>query len=506
MNILELIEKNVIKNGDRIAYECNNNSLTYEGLWELSDRLAKWILKKFGDDHRPIVVYGHKSPLQLICFLAAVKSGRPYCPIDDSMSCGRVEDIIKTVNGKVVFATETIDVEEDIIIGKDIIEIILSLEENKLLGEEKNWLRDKWTKNDETYYIIFTSGTTGKPKGVEISMNNLTNFINWFRGIVLNCEPNNVGQKTFLNQAPYAFDLSVMDTYTALTSGDKVHGVDKKTQLDMSTLMMDLQESKINYWVSTPSFATMCLGEKDFNHLTIPSLETMFFCGERLSVETCKILKERFPKTRIINTYGPTEATVAVSAMEINSELIDKGEELPVGLVKQGTEIIISSEGEIIILGDTVAKGYFGDETRTKISFEQINDKNGISQRAYRTGDKGELRQGLLYCHGRLDNQIKFHGYRMELGDIENNLTKLQAVKEAVVLPRVRNGIIKNLVAFLVLEENETDTSFQRGQGIREELKQRLPDYMVPKKINFIDKMPLSNNGKIDRKILEEKV
>lgn len=509
MNVLELIENVVINKGENIAYECNGIKLTYNRLWDLSDRLAKWILGKYGCDKTPIVVYGHKSPLQLICFLATVKSGRAYCPIDSSMPLGRVKDIIHKVDGELVLATEPIEVEEDIIIGKDIIELILSLDDNEVTNMDRSWLKAKWVKEDDDFYIIFTSGTTGKPKGVEITMNNLTGFVKWFGGVSCNIATGTQkeAQKTYLNQAPYAFDLSVMDTYTALTLGEKIYAVDKKAQLDLNLLLEKLKLGKINCWVSTPSFAAMCLGDKDFNGETLSDLEAMFFCGERLGLDTVRSLMERFPKVKIVNTYGPTESTVAISAVEITKEMADSNEELPVGKVREGTKVIISPEGEILILGNTVAKGYYKDEERTLESFTTLADEENKGknkeEKAYRTGDRGAILNGLLYCHGRIDNQIKFHGYRMELGDIESNLMEIEGVKEAVVLPRIRKEVIKNLVAFLVIEGSG---DYAKGQEIREELKHRLPDYMVPKKINFIEKMPLTNNGKIDRKALEGEI
>ena len=229
----------------------------------------------------------------------------------------------------------------------------------------------------------------------------------------------------------------------------------------------------------------------------MPELKSFIFCGEKLDRSTAAKLRMRFPEAAVINTYGPTESTVAVTAVEITDDMIESGKELPIGIAKPGTRISLDPENkEIIISGDTVSKGYFRDKEKSEAVFAE--DEAG--ERNYRTGDSGFFDGDMLYYTGRLDFQIKLHGYRIELGDIESNLMDIEGVERAVVLPTTKNGKIRYLSAYIMagreMEKNE----------IKKKLAEKLPEYMVPKRILFLDSMPLNNNGKVDRKALEKMI
>ena len=310
----------------------------------------------------------------------------------------------------------------------------------------------------------------------------------------------------FLNQAPFSFDLSVMDLYLSLYSGGKLHVLPKKIQGDMKMLMESLKESGANIWVSTPSFAEVCLSDESFNKELLPEMKRFLFCGETLPVSVVRKLHERFPGAEVVNTYGPTESTVAVTDILCTPEVCDKYDPLPVGKIKPGSELRIRGEqreslpegesGEIIILGDSVSIGYRNlPEQTAKAFFEE----DGI--RGYRTGDKGYLKDGYLFYQGRIDLQIKLHGYRIELEDVENNLMKLSGVERAAVIPIEKEGKIVSLTAFII-PDRMPESSFKAGQALRAEAKSFLPEYMIPKKFVFLEELPMTNNGKADRRAL----
>ncbi len=211
---------------------------------------------------------------------------------------------------------------------------------------------------------------------------------------------------------------------------------------------------------------------------------------------------ERFPKAVVINTYGPTESTVAITDITVTEDLLAAEGELPIGRPKPGTSVEIDPEnGEMLILGDTVSLGYFRDKEKTEKAFFE-GSLNGAPVRGYRTGDAGEIKDGLLYYKGRLDRQIKFHGYRIELGDVEANLMELPGVSMAAVVTPKKDGKIRFLAAFVSAEQGaELDR-----KSIRQMLKERLPDYMIPKRIFVEESLPLTGNGKIDRKSLEARL
>lgn len=481
------------------AYIHKEQKLSYSDLIYKANILADYIQDTLKDDKTPIPVYGHKDSLMLICFLACVKSGRAYCPIDTGVPLSRIKSILEAVDSKIILTTESLILDNNGILSK--IEI-----ENIIKTHHKEIDTSFYVKKEDIFYIIFTSGSTGIPKGVQITYDNLNHFLEWSIPLA-DCEKNS---KTIINQAPFSFDLSVMDVYCALGSGGTIFALDKEVQKNYNELFLSLENSGAQIWVSTPSFADICLIDKKFNDQLMPKMETFLFCGEVLTNTTAKKLYQRFPNAKVINTYGPTESTVAISDVLITPDIIENSIPLPIGKSKPGTFLKILAEdgkevnegvnGEIIIIGDTVGDGYFNNVENTKKAFFRY-DINGEEYAAYRTGDKGHLIDGMLYYCGRIDLQIKLNGYRIEIPDIEQNLMKLESVSNAVVLPRYKDGKIKNLVAFVVYK-GEVDSPFKVGQEIAKELKTLLPDYMIPKKYIFLDKMPTTNNGKADRKSL----
>ena len=483
--------------------------LTYEELWEGSGRLAYWLDERLGDNKEPIVVFGHKDPMMVVCFVAAIRSGRAYCPVDLSTPKQRVEDVCKAVGNKIVLAPVQED-ELEYKIPEGFHGICLHELEEIAFGDGK-FIEDGGIDKDHTHYIIFTSGSTGKPKGVEITADALRSYTDWSatlgEGAVsqLEGEQEKAG-KVFLNQAPFSFDLSVMDLYTALTCGGTVYCLTKEHQKDHRLMMDVLQKGSINYWVSTPSFADMCLADKEFDGSTFPDLKAFLFCGEKLTKATASKLLERFPKSKVINTYGPTESTVAVTEVQITGEMIDSPNDLPIGKVKPESFIKISDDtGEILIGGMSLSKGYYKNPEKTNEAF--FLDEEG--NRWYHTGDTGFFEGDMLYYKGRIDFQVKLHGYRIELGDIESNLLEIEDIESALVLPKYdEEGKIKHLVGFVVAGNSATALDKRQqmtlAKEIKNKLKKNIPEYMVPKKIQFLEQIPMTANGKADRKKLEE--
>jgi len=500
MILLDHIARTAAEDGCRTAAVSGSESITYSELWERSGRIASWLESMLGDDKRPLVVYGHKDPDMLVYFLACVRSGRAYCPVDVSVPVKRVSDIIEKSECPIIFSADGSgiigELHDRAVVGKTEAEAICRDMETCIPA-------DRAVSGDDTFYIIFTSGSTGLPKGVKISADNLENFLAWSSCLGDSEEEKEGG--VFLNQAPFSFDLSVMDLYTSLYCGGTLFMTDKKTQQDMAALMEALQDSGLKYWVSTPSFAALCCSEPDFSIEKMPDIKMFFFCGETLTNSVAGRLRDRFPETKIINAYGPTETTVAVTAVEITDWMIKSKNALPVGTPGKNTRIEIRDgdgvslpddrHGEITILGGNVSTGYFRDKHQSQKVFF------GDGVRGYRTGDEGFIKNGQLNFCGRMDLQIKYHGYRIELGDIENNLIQIPGIKAAAVLPKLRNGSIKNLVGF-VTGMGCPDDSFAEGSRIRAGLREKLPDYMVPRKIIFLEDMPITDNGKIDRKAL----
>lgn len=497
MTYLEIL--NTYKDSEKVAYVCNENQLTFKNLMLYSDRLAKYIVEKYGHNKEPIPIYGHKDFLMLVSFLACTKSGHPYCPMDISFTKTRIRDVLEITNSPVCLFTEDIEIDNNcnILRRNEILSIINDKRYDFMLFDELNCI-----DGDDVVYIIFTSGSTGKPKGVQITYDNLNNYIKWMHGVV-----GKKYNKIYLNQAPFSFDLSVMDLYLSLCSESTLYAITKSTQLDFWSLYEHLKKSNVNNWVSTPSFVDMCLSLKEFNSENIKYIEYFLFCGEVLTKKTVKRLKERFPNAKIINTYGPTESTVCITDIEVTDDVIEKYENIPLGKIKEGTRVEIRNDnrilkdgevGEIVIIGNTVSCGYYKNEPQNNKSFF-ITEKK---ERGYRTGDSGYIKDGNLFFMNRLDFQIKLNGYRIELGDIENNVLNIEGILSCCALPNYdSDNKVKSITAVVVvshkINEEKTYSKF-----LKMELKKYLPDYMIPKNFKFLDKIPMNSNGKVDRKAL----
>lgn len=487
MDILARIDRWAALEPRRPAHVSEQRVLTYAELVDTSDRLAGYLASSLPADASPVGVIGHKEPEMLVAFLGIVKSGHPYIPIDSTYPAQRVNRILQTAQ-----ASLSLDPEE--------VKAILSTAQPAEAPKRPLQIRP-----DQPWYIIFTSGSTGDPKGVIITAGCLDSFLSW----TLSEHQFKERSETFLNQAPFSFDLSVMDLYLSLVTGGTLFSLTHEMMDNPRLLYQALGVSGASVWVSTPSFAQMCLVEKTFSEAMLPDLGCFLFCGETLAPETASGLLERFPKAQVWNTYGPTETTVATSSIRIDRAVLEKYNPLPVGYPKPDGKIVIFDEngqpaldgrrGEIIIAGPQVSPGYLGRPDLTAQAFFQLD---GL--RAYHTGDWGRFEDGMLFFEGRIDSQIKLHGYRIELGDVENNLRALPEIGDAVVIPALKDSRPDWLAAFVVLKERQHTTDFEMTRSIKRQLGQKLPLYMVPRKFIFLNAFPLTTNGKADRRKLAE--
>jgi D-alanine--poly(phosphoribitol) ligase, subunit 1 len=508
MSLIDTIDEHGQKNGQRIAHSYRGSTLTYRELAEKSDVLAAYLIEEFKDDRTPIIVYGHKQHEMIICFLACVKSGHAYIPIDSSLPDERVKDIFESSGAKFAFSVGELRIRPENVTIKDKEDVLGIIQ--KSAGKKPG--TGYRVKPEDPYYIIYTSGSTGKPKGVQVTLSCLESFVRWSLKI---CMLDYSRNYIFMNQAPFSFDLSVMDLYTSLYAGSTLFSIDKDMIANLKELFGFFKTSCINVWVSTPSFAEMCLADKGFNEELLPNLELMLFCGETLPNNCVEKLHGRFRRVRVINTYGPTEATVAVTSIEVNEEVNRNFNPLPVGYVKDecklfivdrdGKQVSEGEKGEIIICGDSVSPGYYRNEEMTRKAFYKTL-LSGEEKRCYRTGDEGFIKDNLLYYCGRIDFQVKLNGFRIELEDIENNLKKVAFIDNAIVLPVSKNDKIQYLSAAITLNKVIDETEFKIGIMVKNELKRFLPDYMIPRKIMIKKSLPMTVNGKINRKILMEEI
>ena len=519
MDFLDAVLANTVNFAERTCFSSRDESLTYGELGVRSRVLGEHFETMLGDDKRAIVVYGHKSPWMITCFLAAVRSGRPYIPVDSSFPVDRVTSIVSESDASLVIAAGC--ELPAAISGRQ----ITTEELERMVGQPLEVAPAlKPVGPDDAYYIIYTSGSTGRPKGVQISRASLASFTTWMTDLVDGAGSSGsmsgatagagAGSRGggVLNQAPFSFDLSVMDMAVALATGRCWASLDRDHIARLGDLFAMLRASDLEIWVSTPSFADLCLSDPAFNDSLLPHLREFLFCGETLGSNTAAALIDRFPRARVVNTYGPTEATVAVTSIVIDQDVVQAHSILPVGAPKPGTHILIrdpdgqllpeGQRGEVVIAGDTVSLGYYHRDDLNAVAFGMLDDAAG-QVRTYRTGDAGMIQDGQLHFLGRLDFQIKLHGYRIEIEDIEANLRRLSDVRQTVVYPVEKAGqpgVFTHLEAVVQLDGEVPAAPLGTMVALKRRLREFVPDYMVPKIIHFVPEIPLTANGKADRR------
>ena len=492
-DVIKQIDQIAVNDPDRIAYDYLGKLNTYGELKRRSDAYAAKIKAMDIPAQTPIMIWGGQTFEMIASFLGAVKAGHAYIPIASYSNSERLTMIQEVSQSPAVISIDPLPID---------MPNIKVLTPDEVKNDGTKITDNDFVEGDDNFYIIFTSGTTGKPKGVQISHNNLLSFVNWeLTDFKLPDHP------SFLAQAPYSFDLSVMSLYPALTSGGKLVVLPHDVTENIGKLFQTLPNLKFNVWVSTPSFAEMCFLDPTFDEKHHPELTDFLFCGEELSHKTAQMLKKKFPNAHIYNTYGPTETTVAVTQVEITDDILDKYDRLPIGVAKEDTKIEIDTskgektdQGEVVISGPSVSKGYLNNPEKTSAAFYQ-DDKNEYS--SYRAGDLGFLDGNMLFYRGRIDFQVKFNGYRIELEEINFYLAKNPLVRYGVVAPKYNSQHkVQQLVAVVELADGvrEKYTDEELIKKLREDLSKDIMPYMLPQRFIFREEMPISQNGKVDIK------
>ncbi|MCR5614395.1 AMP-binding protein [Treponema sp.] len=464
MNFInELLKLNCERFPERKAYIYDEEFITFKELYEKSLHYGK-ILQQLGNS--PVVIRCDKSLESYLEIFSCIVSGRAYVPIDISVPEERVEKIkVKCVSDLVLIPESLRDLSEDFY--ENAVELVV---ENQEFDENK------------IVYIISTSGSTGEPKEVPVSYKNLFNFCNWINSVQYLSD---YKDETVLNNSSFSFDLTVFSIYYSLLKGHTLRSIDLR--FDTLNEFNDLKISDTSIICATPSFIKFLLLYQSFDSTFCKNLKFIFFCGENLEPAVVKKIFKRFPDVKIYNAYGPSEATCAVCGSFINQEMCEQNL-LPMGDVDSAAAKIEISEKEIVLKGDSVFRGYLGEKS-PDVYFE-----DGVN--CFRTGDFAFVKQNKLYFEGRCDFMVKYSGYRIDLYDIEFNLKTIEGVKDAVVTAKHdKNGNVIFISAFCV-----SDLSVQK---IKSELAKKIPDYMIPKKINLLQTMPVNKNGKIDRQYLE---
>ncbi|WP_420574967.1 amino acid adenylation domain-containing protein [Kordia sp.] len=465
-------------------------SLTYEELHQKSNQLANNLLSLGLGKGSLIPLCIERSFEMLIGVLGILKTGAAYVPIGTDYPTERIDFILQEIEAK--FILTTAEVSKNLTINKDIISLDLKAAESYATSSEN--LAVTLNENDVAY-VIYTSGTTGKPKGVLNAYAGLMNRLYWMRD-QLNVDENSI----LIQKTPYTFDVSVWELLLPLITGSTLVFSKPAGHKDPFYLQELIIKEKVSIIHFVPSMLAAFL--ESFSEDNLSNLQHVVCSGEALMPNTVSRFKEKLPSVNIHNYYGPTEAAIDVTAINLTN--IDTTQQVSIGYPVPNTRIYIVNSymqiqpigvaGELLIGGIQVAKRYLNREELTKEKF--IQSPFDIKEKLYRTGDLASWNSdGSIKYHGRIDNQVKIRGYRIELGEIEQLLTAQEEILNAVVIAN-KTDDSQTLIAYIV-SEKEIDRA-----DIKSKLLQKLPAYMMPSIYVQLKEIPLNTNGKLDKKKL----
>lgn len=476
----------------KLAVAGSDRDLTWAALEAEATSLAGQIASFNLPAGTPVLIRGHKAADMVVAMVACMMLDLPYVPLDISIPDERVRGICAITGAQLAIDTW----------GTFPADVAIAMELGVLRkGQPVNAAQHTFDRpGDPVRYVIFTSGSTGEPKGVPITREAAGSFLEWMvKDFGLS------DSDVFVNQASLSFDLSVYELYTSLHLGASLLLNDAETAKDAPRFLSRISRYGGSVWVSTPTFAYLYLTDPGFTGDLLPSLHSFLFCGESLPTMTATRLLDRFPRSRVLNTYGPTEATVATTMINVTREALKKYGDMPVGYPKRDTVVrtvvpdgsTASKEnpGEIEIIGRNVSIGYMGMDA---LNATKYFVENGI--RGFRTGDYGWFMDGILFFSGRRDEQVKLNGFRIELGDIAAQMLLVPGVADAIAVPLRRGGEVKRIIGFVRAEPGKQVNELK--PLVHAHLIERLPLYMVPADLVFIEAFPVNSSHKTDRQAL----
>lgn len=495
-NVLSYLVTTAMEVPDKVAFSGEKSSLTFRQLWDGS-RSAATTLIQDGYDHEPILIFMEKSPEEICAFFGVITAGCYYVPIDEEMPASRIDLIIDNCKPRaVIFDDSTAEKLESLSFTGAMIhykDLVATPADADLIADRMDKALDI-----DPIYIVFTSGSTGVPKGVVACHRSVIDYVEQLSEVV-----GFTRDTVFGNQSPLYFDACLKELYPTIMFGATTHLIPKQLFMQPKNLVEYLNEKKVNTICWVVSALTMISAFKTFDLVKPEFLHTVCFGSEVFPKKQYRLWREALPEAQFINLYGPTEATGMSCYFRCDRELTEE-EPIPIGRPFDNTQVLLLDEnnqlakdgepGEICLRGTCVTLGYYNNPEKTAESFVQNPLNHNYPEIIYRTGDMGYYneRHELVFA-SRKDYQIKHMGHRIELGEIEADVAKVEGIKIcACTYQREKDKIILHYVGDM--DEKELTKS----------LKAMLPRYMLPAKTHRMDEMCFTPNGKIDRKRLEK--
>jgi len=514
----QYLNESVSRRPENVAVTDGTDSLSYGELSVLSNKIAH-CLKSLGVGRQDrVVLCLHRSVHCLSVILGILKADAIYVPLDHKTPMERWVRIMKDAAPKALICdSKTLATVQEVMTRNGSTVPVLNVSRESEFQAEMPGLESieacgsgdlSYLNNqDDIAYILYTSGSSGDPKGVMVSHANVMHYIDWAVSFFSITEKDKI-----LGTAPFHFDMSTFDIYCTLKSAATLCVSSEIQALFPHELVRFVEQQQVTLWKGVSSLlmymsraGVLCRG-------SMPTLRQVLFAGEILPTRYLIDWMRAFPEKTFYNAYGPTESTGVSTCFRIRRIPEGPHVRIPIGSPRQGTKVFLLTEehaevssgevGEICIAGHGLARGYLNDPEKTAGVFIQ-NPLISSAERIYTTGDLGRLLpDGNLEYLGRKDRQLKFMGYRIEAGEVEQALLSIASVKDAVVdlLESKQNEGVLELVAFCETE-GEIDVAMMSA-----ELKRRLPGYMIPRHFFRIARMPRCDRGKIMLDALMEAV
>jgi len=493
-------------NAGNTALYFRDDRISYAQLQMLSNQCAQYLSKRGLLNGDVVAIFHDKTVLGYAVMLACLKIGAPYVNLNPSAPYEQIKKIIETCNPKIcfygrVYCDDVVKRYEDVMQSYDDAQFRRELQ----MYSNCNLNQSHKVLGSDPAYIMFTSGSTGFPKGAVITNEGLLHFIMWSK--------NTFSIKTdhiFTNINPMYFDNSVFDFYSSLLTGAGLAPIADKLTKNPRRMVKYIEEMKCTHWFSVPSMLVYALKMRAIDAGDMTALKTIIFGGEGFPKSGLRELYALLGKRiSFVNVYGPTECTCICSSYSVDEKDLADPTLLPLGsIASQFTFRIINDDGgeakngepgELCLKGVGVGLGYYNNTEQTERAFVADPFAGTKAERMYKTGDIVwyEEKTNLLWFCGRKDNQIKIMGHRVELEEIDVALNGLDGVREAACIFKKRNAEdVGKIIAFVVGEKNE--------EYILERVRTLLPSYMIPNQIVILGQLPKSHNGKISRKKLYE--
>ena len=501
---VRLLDDAAAKYGDKTAVSDEFESLSFDDLKRLGMNIATAILNAGSDGYMPwpVMVYLPKSGKCIASFMGAMYSGNPYVPIAYDMPAGRIQKIVDLLEGRghIITDSEGFTVLDSMNIPDTfhihIYDEIINTETN---ADAVNLALSRVTDTDPIY-IMFTSGSTGEPKGVTVAHRGVVDYALWVQRTFHINSDSKLG-----NQAPFYFDNSIFDIYSMLLTGAEMCIIPESLFMFPSKLPEFIRDNHITviFWVPTVMINVANSGV--LASVDMPNLKTVAFCGEVMPNTQLNIWRKYHPDAVYANLYGPTEISDVCTYYIVDRQFSDS-DPLPIGRACENMRVIIlndkneiaktNEQGELCVIGSGVSLGYWNKPEISDKVFCQNPANPFYEERIYRTGDLAYINdEGLIMYDGRMDNQVKVKGNRIELGEIECAAMCVKGVRGACAVFDEKNECI-------VLFVESTEQMILRK--FNNELKQYIPKYMLPSKLVVTDKFPHTANDKIDRVTLKK--